>query len=256
MSTRPAPKPSVRRRLLRVASYLSAAIAVLLVLEGVLVLTWKEPVTSFLQDRKQAGLERQLEQARDSFRLADEAGVSAPGATPDAGSRTPRAGDETPAAPTPIAPLVARVKQTVSPGDAVMKIDIPAIGVSQVVVEGTGTQQLRAGPGRYAQSALPGEGRTTGVAGHRTTWGAPFRRVNELERGDEIAVQTSYGDYSYSVEGVRIVDADDWSVIADTGSDRLVLTACHPLYSSSQRIVVTAGITTSAAEAEGTASPR
>jgi sortase A len=122
-------------------------------------------------------------------------------------------------------------------GDAIGKITIPAIGVSEFVVEGTNTGNLRKGPGHYPSTPLPGERGTAAIAGHRTTYGAPFRRLDDLRRGQQIAVDLPYGRFVYRVERTQIVDDQDLSVLRRVGYDRLVLTACHPLYSAAERIV-------------------
>jgi sortase A len=123
-------------------------------------------------------------------------------------------------------------------GDAIGRVTIPSVNVSEYVVEGTGTGDLRKGPGHYPSSPLPGERGTTAIAGHRTTYGAPFRRLDKVRRGNPITVDTPYGRFVYEVERTRIVDDTDVSVLRRVGYDRLVLTACHPLYSAAQRIVV------------------
>ena len=122
-------------------------------------------------------------------------------------------------------------------GDAIGRITIPSIGVSEFVVEGTDTANLRKGPGHYPSTPLPGERGTSAIAGHRTTYGAPFRRLDDLRRGQPIAVDLPYGRFVYRVERIRIVDDQDLSVLRRVGYDRLVLTACHPLYSAAERVV-------------------
>jgi sortase A len=122
-------------------------------------------------------------------------------------------------------------------GDAIGRISIPAIGVSEFVVEGTDTANLRKGPGHYPDTPLPGERGTAAIAGHRTTYGAPFRRLDDLRRGQRIAVDLPYGRFVYRVERIRIVDDQDLSVLRRVGYNRLVLTACHPLYSAAERVV-------------------
>lgn len=123
------------------------------------------------------------------------------------------------------------------PGDAIAKIEIPAIGVSEYVVEGTDTGDLRKGPGHYPDTPLPGEPGTAAIAGHRTTYGAPFREIDQLDRGDRITLATPGRRYVYRVEQTKIVDDQDLSVLDPAGYRRLVLSACHPLYSAEQRIV-------------------
>jgi sortase A len=122
-------------------------------------------------------------------------------------------------------------------GDAIGKITIPSIGVSEFVVEGTDTANLRKGPGHYPSTPLPGERGTSAIAGHRTTYGAPFRHLDELKTGRPVAVDLPYGRFVYRVERIRIVDDQDLSVLRRVGYDRLVLTACHPLYSAAERVV-------------------
>ena len=123
-------------------------------------------------------------------------------------------------------------------GDAIGRIEIPAIGVDEYLVEGTNLENLRKGPGHYPETPLPGQHGTTAIAGHRTTYGAPFRKIDELHRGQAIAVDMPYGHYLYHVERQKIVLPTDLSVLDRVGHDRLVLSACHPLYSAAERIII------------------
>jgi sortase A len=125
-------------------------------------------------------------------------------------------------------------------GDAIARISIPAIGVSDYVVEGTDTASLRKGPGHYPETAMPGDPGTAAIAGHRTTYGAPFRNIDELKPGNVITLDLPYGRFVYRVERVRIVDDQDLSVLEPVGYKRLLLSACHPLYSAAQRVIVLA----------------
>jgi sortase A len=123
-------------------------------------------------------------------------------------------------------------------GDAVGRIDIPAIGVREYIVEGTDTASLRKGPGHYPKTPLPGDPGTAAIAGHRTTYGAPFRHIDELKRGRRITIDMPDGRFVYRVERVKIVDDQDLSVLEPAGYRRLMLSACHPLYSAAQRVIV------------------
>jgi len=123
-------------------------------------------------------------------------------------------------------------------GDAIARVEIPAIGVSEYVVEGTDTGSLRKGPGHYPETPLPGDQGTAAVAGHRTTYGAPFRNIDDLKRGQVIAVDMPDGRFVYRVESTAIVDDSDLSVLEPVGYRRLMLSACHPLYSAAQRVIV------------------
>ena len=123
-------------------------------------------------------------------------------------------------------------------GDAIARIAMPSIDVSEYVVEGTDRDSLRKGPGHYPETPLPGEPGTTAIAGHRTTYGAPFRMIDKLGRGDRITLDMPDARLVYRVERTKIVDDQDLSVLDEVGYQRLVLSACHPLYSAAQRIIV------------------
>ena len=122
-------------------------------------------------------------------------------------------------------------------GDALGKLLIPSIGVSEYVVEGTDADNLRKGPGHYPDTPLPGQRGTSAIAGHRTTYGAPFRNLDKLKHNDRIVVELPYGTFVYRVDKTQIVDDSALWVTRSVGHTQLVLTACHPLYSAAQRIV-------------------
>jgi sortase A len=130
-------------------------------------------------------------------------------------------------------------------GDPVGRLRIDRIGLSSVVVEGTDAGDLRAGPGHYPSTPLPGQRGTVAIAGHRTTYGAPFRRIDKVRPRDEIEVVMPYGRFIYRVERTRIVPPTAVWVTQRVSYDRLILSACHPLYSAAQRIVVFARLTRS-----------
>ena len=125
-------------------------------------------------------------------------------------------------------------------GQALAELRIARIGLRAVVVRGTAPDDLREGPGLLDGTPLPGEHGTTAIAGHRTTYGAPFRHLDALRRGDTIGLRLPYGSFRYAVEATRIVDPGDLSVLRRVEHDRLVLSACHPLFSAARRIVVLA----------------
>jgi sortase A len=138
------------------------------------------------------------------------------------------------------------------PGDPVFKIDIPAIDVHQIVVEGVDTAHLRTGPGHYptcrqgfqlciddfTNEAWPGEQERVIVSGHRTTYGAPFWDLDKLEHGDEVKVETRWGNFLYRVTDKSVVEADSRAVVIPGDKAEMVLTTCNPKFSASQRLVV------------------
>jgi sortase A len=115
---------------------------------------------------------------------------------------------------------------------------IGRIGLSAVVVQGTAGSELSKGPGHYPRTPLPGEHGTVAIAGHRTTFGAWFRHIDKLRPGDPITVAMPYGTFTYRVRRTRVVPSDALWITRRVGYDQLVLSACHPLYSASQRMVV------------------
>ena len=125
-------------------------------------------------------------------------------------------------------------------GEAVARLVIPRIGVDKIVVEGVGRTDLEKGPGHYPGTPLPGQPGNAAIAGHRTTYGAPFNRIDELVAGDEILVTTLQGSFTYEVIGHEIVAPSAVEVVDDQGDDRLTITSCHPKYSARERIVLTA----------------
>ena len=107
-----------------------------------------------------------------------------------------------------------------------------------MLIKGTSTSDLREGPGIYPQTSFPGAAGTTAIAGHRTTFLAPFRHIDKLVRGDTVTVDMPYGRFIYSVIGHRVVKPTDVAVIDPVGYSRLVLSACTPLYSAAERLIV------------------
>jgi sortase A len=142
--------------------------------------------------------------------------------------------------------LAVRYERQLQPGDPVGRLKIPAIGLNRLVQQGIAghgldpsgdTALLRAGPVHYAMTPLPGVGQPFAVAGHRTTYGAPFNGLDKLRRGDAIYVETPYARFRYSVAKTTVVQPADVGVLADRGYD-LVLTTCTPLYSASHRLII------------------
>jgi sortase A len=136
--------------------------------------------------------------------------------------------------------LAASLQRRAPAGEAVGRLRAPSLGLRTVVVRGSGDDALRKGPGLYDGQPFPGRGGTAAIAGHRTTFGAPFRDLDALRAGDPVVVEMPYAHFRYRVVRSRIVAPTEVSVLADRGRERLVLSACHPRFSSAQRIVVEA----------------
>ena len=202
--------------MLRFVGAVLATSGLLLLADVGVTLVWQEPVSALLAARSQGALERQLSAESQRFsRLAAN--------RPHARPALARAADA----------FAGRLRR----GRAFGRIALPTLGQSYVVAEGTDAATLRSGPGHYAGTGLPGLRRTVAIAGHRTTFLAPFADIDELRRGQPIVLAMPYGRFTYRVEQTLIVDPTDlW--VTRRGRDRLVLTSCDPPLSAARRIVV------------------
>ena len=188
--------------------------------------------------------------------------TAAPATTTTTTTTIPAAGGTIPVADQELAEALFR-----EGGEAVARIEIPNIEVSKVVVEGVQVEDLRNGPGHYRATVFPGQEGNSGIAGHRTTYGAPFNRIDELLPGTEFTVTTVQGEHTYRVMSAAEAFGDEirgslgpdfvlpdnadevghiivppsatW-VLGDFGDNRLTLTACHPKFSARLRIIVAA----------------
>ncbi len=131
-------------------------------------------------------------------------------------------------------------------GTPIGLLSIPRIGMSDAaIVEGTAENQLQQGPGHYVGTALPGQAGNVAIAGHRTTYGAPFYDLNELQPGDPITIQTSQGIFKYQVVMSHVVSPSNVTVLDSSPENELTLTTCNPRYSAATRLVVLATLKTS-----------
>ncbi len=222
------------RRALRPLSTVLIVVGTLLLADAVVTLLWQEPLSALYGRVQQGKLEDRLAAIeRAPLAAVDQRALS----RLDASRR--------------LAFAARALKRRSEPGDPLGRILMPRIGVSEVFVEGTGTADLRKGPGHYPATPLPGLRGTVGIAGHRTTYGAPFHDIDDLRQGDRIELAMPYGRFTYRVERTRIVPPTATEVTDRVGHDRLILSACHPLYSAAKRIVVFARL--ERAEARGPA---
>ncbi|MCA1682707.1 MAG: sortase [Actinobacteria bacterium] len=236
------PDPRGSRRVVRGLKALAILFAVtgaLVLADAVLTLVWQEPISGLLAHFQQSRLAGDLK--RLEAQKATPAQERALAALPSDNAR--------------MAFFASALRRSARAGQPVARVRIPRIGADYVVVAGTDEASLKKGPGLYAGTSVPGLPGTVGIAGHRTTYLAPFRRINELGRGDRITLEMPYGLFSYTVLGHRIVRPDDVSVFARAPYDQVVLTACNPLYSAAQRIVVFARLTATAPAGQALATP-
>jgi sortase A len=208
-------------RALRALSTVLIVAGALLLADAGLTLVWQEPLSAIYARIHQDRLAGQLDTLRDLNALQLRA---------LAGLRTERRR---------IAFLARAEQRKVGTGGALGRISIRRMGIDFVVVQGAEPGDLRQGPGHYLGTPLPGLRGTVAIAGHRTTYLAPFRDLDQVRRGDLIVLTMPYGRFTYRAQKRQIVSPNAYDYVTATKSyDRLALTACHPLYSAAQRIVV------------------
>ena len=206
---------------MRAVSSILIISGLLLILDAGLTVAWQEPVSALSARFTQQALSNDLSDAQSLTALQLRA-------LNQLRTRERR-----------MAFLARAVRRRAKPGDPIGRIRAPRMKASFVVVEGTDGQTLRKGPGHYPDTPLPGLRGTVAIAGHRTTYGAPFRQLNRMRPGDPIVLDMPYGRFVYRTELRRIVSPTAYRYVTrPVGHDRLALTACHPLYSAAQRIVV------------------
>jgi sortase A len=210
------------RRALRVLSSVLIATGVLLVLDAVLTIVWQEPVTALYAKIRQNELGGDLKKLDNAPLSPAERSVL----------------KVLQSDPQRIAFLARSMRRHVHDGQAIGRLRIPHIHANYVMVEGTDAASLRKGPGHYAATPFPGMRGTVAVAGHRTTYLAPFNKLDKLRTGDTVRIEMPYAVVTYRVERTRIVTPTAVWVTKAVGYNRLVMTACHPKYSAAERIVV------------------
>ena len=210
------------RRLRRLSNLLIAVGVAVLLYTGV-ILAWGDPVTWLWAHYQQRQLTSEFHQSEQHFQIA-----------------VPPPDDA--AALLLVRKEAGRFASGLQEGHAFGRLTIGRIGLSKVVVvQGTTAgvdADLSKGPGHYLNTRFPGFASTVAIAGHRTTYGAWFRHIDEVRDGDAITLQMPYATFEYRVQMHKVVDDNDWSIIKPQGYERLVLSACHPLYSASHRWIV------------------
>jgi sortase A len=214
-------------RATRILSIMLITAGVVVLADAGLTLVWQEPLSAAYGAIKQGEAEDQLNQLESQYPTpADLAAI---------------AGVRGNAAKARI--LADRFVPHLQEGHAFGRIKIDRIGLDMVVVQGTETASLEKGPGHYKNTSIPGQPGTVAIAGHRTTYLAPFRHIDEIQNGDEIRLEMPYSAFTYTVQRHDVVDPSDIGILKPVGYPQLVLTACHPPYSAAHRYAVFAKLT-------------
>ncbi|HLX19941.1 MAG TPA: class E sortase [Gaiellaceae bacterium] len=224
--------PRVRRR----AALLLIGLGLAVVLWAGVVVVWGDPFTSVYTWYEQRQLTHELDRNTAAWAGKDRVALLRREQLEQRRARAATARAAT------LAALARSFGAHLGDGTPIGRIVIPAIGLNMVVVQGTDEGDLEKGPGHYdaasgANTALPGAGGVVAVAGHRTTFLHPFRHIDSIKPGDNVYLEMPYGTFRYEVYFHKVVLPNDWSILRPRPFEKLVLTACHPLYSASHRWV-------------------
>jgi sortase A len=211
------------RRTARIVGTLMIAAGVLTLAWAVLVWRWQDPFTAAYTHWEQRGLGRSYDRIAAGYRPAHVSGDLA------AELRAVRR-------------EATAYRHTMRRGAAIGRIRIARIGLNMVLVNGTDHETLKRGPGRDLRTFMPGEKRLVYIAGHRTTYLAPFSHIDEIRPGDEIRLQVPYATFVYRATTHRVVVATDLSVLRSPQHEQLELQACHPRFFATHRYIVYANL--------------
>jgi sortase A len=205
------------RRLLRIAGTIMVVGGVATLLWVLVVWQWQDPFTSLYTRWEQHRLA-----SRYNERFSEFHPLRPSGDTLAARRRT-------------IAAEAMRYRRDSKQGEAIGRIKVPRLGLNMVLVNGTDHDSLTKGPGRDMRTYMPGQGRLVYIAGHRTTYLAPFSHITSLRVGDPVTLELPYATFVYRVVRHRIVPSDDLSVLESHGREVVILQACHPRFFASHR---------------------
>ena len=210
------------RRLTRWLGTILIVAGVLSLFWAFLIWRWQDPFTAMYTAYQQRELRSQYQHQLEDFH---------PPPAP------PRAGRDLASYELSIAQAAKRYRRSLHEGDAIGRIIVPRLGLKMVFVNGTDTHTLEKGPGRQLSTFMPGEGKLIYIAGHRTTYLAPFSAIDKLRPGDSVTLEVPYGTFEYRITGHRIVPANDLAVLESHGREVVALQACHPRFFASERYI-------------------
>jgi sortase A len=213
---------SIRRRIARAASTLLIIGGLGLLSWAFVVWQWNDPFTSLYTRWEQRKLVSTYERIAQDYQPVRPIPVAA---TPE----------DTAAV---VAKDARRFRSSAPIGGAIGRIVVPRLGLNMVMVNGTDTATLKRGPGRDGRTFMPGEGQLVYIAGHRTTYLAPFSAIDTMRPGDRITLKMPYATFEYVVTGYTIVDASELSVLKSRGREQVALQACEPRFFATQRYIV------------------
>lgn len=209
------------RRIARISGIALAGVGVLTLAWVIVVWRWQDPFTGLYTRWEQHKLAEQLQ-----HELATQP--------------WPKfvAGESLSAEARAIERAAARFRRSATEGQAIGRIIIPRLGLNMVLVNGTDEASLRRGPGRDLRTYMPGQSRLVYIAGHRTTFLAPFSQIQEIQPGDRVTLEMPYATFVYRAFRHTVVPADDLAVLRSPRHELLALQACHPRFFATHRYLV------------------
>jgi sortase A len=207
------------RRGVRLLGTLMIVAGVLTLGWAVLVWQWQDPFTAAYTKWEQHRLASQLDERMTQFASHEDAPSLA-------------------ALRIEVAKDAATYRKSLHRGDAIGRLTIGKLGLKIILVQGTDHESLKKGPGHYIGSLLPGQGRLVYIAGHRTTYLAPFSHIDALHAGDYVTIDLPYATFKYVVTKHRVVAATDVDVLRSPDHEVLILQACHPRFFATHRYLV------------------
>jgi sortase A len=220
-------RPPLRMRIGRWFGTLLIAAGVLVLAWAFVVWKWNDPFTGFYTHLKQQHLRAEYKQLDETYRPFVVPTHHHTSAAQLARQEAKIVQQE-----------ARRYRLNATVGKPIGRIIAPRLGLRMILVNGTDHDSLTAGPGRDARSFMPGEGKLVYIAGHRTTYLAPFANINTMRVGDQVTLAMPYATFVYSVTGHVIVDAHDLSVLRSHNREILALQACHPRFFATHRYIV------------------
>jgi sortase A len=215
------------RRAARITGSLMIVAGLLSIGWVLLVWQWQDPFTAIYTKYQQHKLASSFAHRFEDYRPPAETSRPVP-AKP--GSSTSVAAEQA-----WVKAAAAAYRRALHEGEPVGRMTVPRLGLKAIVVNGTAHDDLTKGPGRELHTYMPGEGELVYVAGHRTTYLAPFAHIDSLRPGDRVTFELPYASFDYEITGHRIVTANDLTVLQSHHHERLALQACHPRFFASHR---------------------
>lgn len=210
----------VSRRVVRRAGTFVVVVGAAVLAWGFATWKWGDPVTALYTRWEQRELASSYEKIADRYAIPPTA-VSSPTDRSEAVREAAR-----------------RLRKASEEGEAIGRLVAPRLDLDMVLVNGTDVASLKRGPGRDRRTFMPGEGELVYIAGHRTTYGAPFAHIDRMSRGDRVMLEMPYVEAVYRVTGHVIVPSDDIGRLESKGIEQIALQACHPRFSASERYIV------------------